>query len=284
MILVADSGSTKTDWGLADRGKLVERIATKGINPFFQSDEDIQMEITERLLPRLAGYRPDAVYFYGAGCAFPEVNERVRVVLTDSLGVPAVVESDLFGAARALCGRQAGIACILGTGSNSCFYDGRVIADRIPPLGFILGDEGSGAALGKQLIGDCLKKQLPEVVREAFHSEYPFTQAEILDRIYKQPFPNRFLAGLSPFLASRLEVPEIRRLVRDAFCLFFMRNVRHYDYRRYPVHAVGSIAYYYRSVLQEAAAETEVTLGRILQSPLEGLAAYHTAGCSEIDR
>lgn len=276
MILIADSGSTKTDWCLVDNGVLVKQIFTKGTNPFFQTEDEISAEVSENLLPYLDTAKVDAVWFYGAGCAFPEKNEIVRAAIARHLDVPIEVGSDLLGAARGLCGRQPGIACILGTGSNSCFYDGKEIVSNVSPLGFILGDEGSGAVLGKMLVGDVLKNQLPAALKEEFLSRYELTPAIILERVYKKPFPNRFLASLSPFLVEHLDVPEIHTLVLNGFKAFFDRNVKQYDYKQYPVHLIGSLAYYYRPVLQEAAEQTGVRLGTIKQSPMEGLISYHS--------
>lgn len=276
MILIADSGSTKTDWCLVDNGVLVKQIFTKGTNPFFQTEDEIRAEVSENLLPYLNTAKVDAVWFYGAGCAFPEKNEIVRAAIARHLDVPIEVGSDLLGAARGLCGRQPGIACILGTGSNSCFYDGKEIVSNVSPLGFILGDEGSGAVLGKMLVGDVLKNQLPAALKEEFLARYELTPAIILERVYKKPFPNRFLASLSPFLVEHLDVPEIHTLVLNGFKAFFDRNVKQYDYKQYPVHLIGSLAYYYRPVLQEAAEQTGVRLGTIKQSPMEGLISYHS--------
>ena len=276
MILIADSGSTKTDWCLVDNGVLVKQIFTKGTNPFFQTEDEISAEVSENLLPYLDTAKVDAVWFYGAGCAFPEKNEIVRAAIARHLDVPIEVGSDLLGAARGLCGSQPGIACILGTGSNSCFYDGKEIVSNVSPLGFILGDEGSGAVLGKMLVGDVLKNQLPAALKEEFLARYELTPAIILERVYKKPFPNRFLASLSPFLVEHLDVPEIHTLVLNGFKAFFDRNVKQYDYKQYPVHLIGSLAFYYRPVLQEAAEQTGVRLGTIKQSPMEGLISYHS--------
>ena len=276
MILLADSGSTKTDWCLVDNGVLVKQIFTKGTNPFFQTEDEISAEVSENLLPYLDTAKVDAVWFYGAGCAFPEKNEIVRAAIARHLDVPIEVGSDLLGAARGLCGRQPGIACILGTGSNSCFYDGKEIVSNVSPLGFILGDEGSGAVLGKMLVGDVLKNQLPAALKEEFLARYELTPAIILERVYKKPFPNRFLASLAPFLVDHLDVPVTHTLVLNGFKAFFDRNVKQYDYKQYPVHLIGSLAYYYRSVLQEAAEQTGVRLGTIKQSPMEGLISYHS--------
>ena len=160
MIIIADSGSTKTDWCVVNHGKQVKRITTEGTNPFFQTEEEISQVVKDKLMPHLDGVKIDAVYFYGAGCAFPEKNEIVHNAIHRHIPVTIEVGSDLLAAARSLCGHKAGIACIMGTGSNSCYYDGKEIVNNISPLGYILGDEGSGAVLGKLLVGDCLKNQL----------------------------------------------------------------------------------------------------------------------------
>lgn len=275
MILLADSGSTKTDWCLAEGGGIILQVKTKGINPFYQTTEEISKEIKTGLVPYLKDYRIDEVYFYGAGCAFPEKNEMVGDALAGYLNAPIAIGSDLLAAAHALCGYEAGIACIMGTGSNSCFYDGKAICDNVSPLGFILGDEGSGAVLGKLLVSDCLKNQLPSDIQTEFFDQFGLTRADILDKVYKQPFPNRFLSGLSPFLLQNIQRPEIRKLVSDSFLSFFKRNVMQYDYRDYPVHIVGSIAYFYRDIIKETAAEIGVTIGQIVQSPMKGLIDYH---------
>ncbi len=275
-ILIADSGSTKTDWCVVEQGHMVSCIRTAGINPFFQSEEEIAQEIRSKLLPSLNGVDIASVAFYGAGCAFPDKNEAVRAAIARYVPVEVEVGSDLLGAARALCGKEAGIACILGTGSNSCQYDGTEIVHQISPLGFILGDEGSGAVLGKLLVGDLLKNQLPSHLKTDFISTYGLSPADVLDKVYRQPFPNRFLAGLSPFLYRHKQEPLIQQLIRDSFSSFFRRNVMQYAYRDYPAHFVGSIAWYYRPLLEEAAHACGIRIGKIIQSPLEGLQAYHT--------
>lgn len=277
MILIADSGSTKTDWCVVLDGTPIKRIGTKGINPFFQSEEEIQQALTSSLLPQLPEGTINSVHFYGAGCT-AEKAPVLRRAIADSLPVIGNIKanSDMLAAARGLCGHEAGIACILGTGSNSCFYDGEAIVSNISPLGFILGDEGSGAVLGKLLVGDILKNQLPPAIKAAFLRQFDLTAPEIIDRVYRQPFPNRFLASLSPFIAQHLEEPSIHRLVLKSFIAFLQRNVMQYDYGQYPVHFIGSVAHCYREILQEAAQETGISIGKILQSPMEGLIEYHT--------
>lgn len=276
MILLADSGSTKTDWCLVDHGQAVLRFNTRGMNPFFQTEDDISLEIEKNLMPQLGNEAVAAVYFYGAGCAFPEKNKIVNDAIVRHIDSEVEIGSDLLAAARALCGKEAGIACIMGTGSNSCFYDGQEIVENISPLGFILGDEGSGAVLGKLLVGDCFKNQLSPALQAKFFKQFNLTRGEILDRVYKQPFPNRFLASLSPFLLQNIREPEVHALVLKAFRAFFKRNVMQYDYKNYKVHLVGSVAYFYQDVLREAAQELGIKLGRIIQSPMEGLLDYHS--------
>ena len=276
-MLIADSGSTKTDWCVILDNTPIKRIGTKGLNPFFQSEEEIQQELTHSLLPQLPEGTIDSVYFYAAGCT-PEKAPTLRRAIADSLPVVGNIKaySDMLAAARGLCGREAGITCILGTGSNSCFYDGKEIVNHISPLGFILGDEGSGAVLGKLLVGDILKNQLSPAIKEVFLKQFDLTVPEIIDRVYRQPFPNRFLASLSPFIAQHLEEPGIRQLVLGSFIAFLRRNVMQYDYTQYPAHFIGSVAHCYKEILQEAAQETGIRIGKILQSPMEGLIQYHS--------
>ena len=277
MILIADSGSTKTDWCMDEKGVAIKRIPTKGMNPFFQSEDEMVEEMKHSLLPELDGKRPEAVYFYGAGCAFDKV-EIVRRAISSvlSLDLAAIeVNSDMLAAARSVCGHEAGIACILGTGSNSCFYNGKEIEANVSPLGFILGDEGSGAVLGKLFIGDLLKNQLPAGLKEKFLERYQLTPADIIDRVYRKPFPNRFLATLSPFISEHITIPEVRQLVKQSFKAFLVRNVMQYDYQHYAVGFNGSVAWYYRDILEEALSETGLKMGIIIKAPMEGLLKYH---------
>ena len=275
MILIADSGSTKTDWCVVENGEFILRFKTRGMNPFFQTEEEIGKEIEAGLLPSLKDFEPSAIYFYGAGCAFPEKNNMIRRAVNRYLSVPVEVGSDLLAAARALCGDQPGIDCIMGTGSNSCYYDGREIVKNVSPLGFILGDEGSGAVLGKLLIGDVLKDQLSPALKDQFLTQYELTPALIMDKVYRQPFPNRFLAGFSPFIREHLDEPAIWELVTRSFLAFFTRNVKQYDYFELPVHLVGSVAWYYQDIFKEIAFDLGIRLGTIARSPMEGLIAYH---------
>lgn len=280
MILIADSGSTKTEWCIADEGQgvSIQTIVTAGTNPYFQSPEEIAGEIKETLCPAIAGYNIKTIYFYGAGCAFPEKNKIIADALHHYIpGARIEVFSDLMGAARSLCGTSPGIACILGTGSNSCLFDGEEITEHVSPLGFILGDEGSGSVLGKILVGDCLKGQLPEYLVNKFMAQYDLTPALILERVYKQPFPNRFLARLSQFLLENIAEQAIYNIVYSGFRSFFIRNVMQYEgFDKYPIHFAGSIAFHYRDVLKEAALSLNLNLGNIEKAPMPGLISFHS--------
>ena len=229
MSLIADSGSTKTAWCLIEDPEHV--IYTQGINPYQQNEEEICAILQHELLPNLisqSSFTPhlSAIHFYGAGCTpekAPIVAQALRQVVSTTATIH--VESDMLGAARGLCGRQPGIVAILGTGSNSCFYDGRNLHPGIPALGYILGDEGSGAYIGKRLVGDILKHQLPDDICQLFFDETHETQANIIQRVYRTSMPNRYLASLSPFCARHREHPAIHDFLLDCFGQFFRRNI-----------------------------------------------------------
>lgn len=277
MILLADSGSTKTDWCLAENGKALKSIKTRGTNPFFQTEDEIAAEIEASLLPELPSNEIDDVFFYGAGCT-AEKQPVLEAALRRHLNVKGRLEvaSDMLVAARSICGHEPGIACILGTGSNSCLYDGEKLVKNVSPLGFILGDEGSGAVLGKNLVGDILKCQLPEHIRQRFEEKFHLTGPEIIERVYRQKMPNRFLASLVPFLAENIEDESIDRFVVENFRRFLVRNIRLYDgWDKLPVGFNGSIAYYFRPQLEKALKAEGMTLGRIIKAPMEGLIEYH---------
>jgi len=278
MILIADSGSTKVDWCVVENGKIVKQVNTKGINPFFQSEEEISNEIQSTLILQLDTQDFDDVYFYGAGCTFDKV-DIVKKAIRKNINVRNEIEvaTDMLAAARGLCGYLPGIACIMGTGSNSCYYNGKNIVENVSPLGFILGDEGSGAVLGKLLVSDLLKNQLTPGLKEKFLEEYGLTVAEIIDRVYRKPFPNRFLASFSPFIVENLDDSSIHDLILNSFKSFLKRNVMQYEnYEKLPVHFVGSIAFHFQEVLTEAITEMNMKLGKIIQSPMEGLIKYHS--------
>ncbi|MBK5721572.1 ATPase [Dysgonomonas sp. Marseille-P4677] len=277
MILLADGGSTKADWRLVDKGQEIKKVITKGINPFFCTHEEISKEIDNTLCPSLNGYNIEEVHFFGAGCANPEKNVIVRNAIADNIKASRIdVNSDLLAAAIGLCGHNSGIACIIGTGSNSCFYDGKSIVENVSPLGYVLGDEGSGAVLGRLFLGACLKNQLTKGLKEKFLSEYNLTPPLILDRVYKQPLANRFLASLSPFILRHIEDGSIYKLVHNALEDFFVKNIMQYDYKNNKVHFTGSVAYHYQDILHKIGTELNIRIGTIAQSPMDGLIAYYS--------
>lgn len=279
MILIADCGSTKIDWCVVNDGKVVEQIFTSGINALLMTEEQIRETLAAELAEKVKGYAIESVYYYGAGCLFDDICANVRRAIAHNVPTAKTIEvhSDLLAAARALCGQNEGIACILGTGSNSCYYNGKEIVDNVSPLGYILGDEGSGAVLGKLLVGDVLKNQLPKELCEKFLAEYDLDRQKIIEGVYKKPAANRFLASLSPFLIKNIEEPAIHRLVLNAFKSFFVRNIENYsNYKSMPVSFVGSVAFYYKDVLAEAAKALDITIGTIIKGPMEGLVKYHS--------
>jgi N-acetylglucosamine kinase-like BadF-type ATPase len=253
------------------------RVKTQGLNPTQQKCEDIVDILTNELKPQLNGNEPQKIFFYGAGCAYPEANSRMRNAL-ESLFLTKDIEinSDLLAAARALCGREEGIACILGTGSNSCYYNGAEIVDNIPPLGFILGDEGSGATLGRLLVNGCLKRQFSQDICKKFFEQYNLDVAKILEKVYREPMPGRFLASLAPFLAENRKNPEIHNMLVNSFVEFFQHNSMAYRKSWLPIHFVGGIAVTFQEEVKVAAESLGLSIGNILGSPMKGLIEFHT--------
>lgn len=276
-ILIADAGSTKIDWALiSDAGDIMGRFATDGLNALLAEMEDAEA-LMRNVRGQLGEHIPDEIHYYGAGCATERICGKMAEALERIGGTPAVsVSSDLLGAARALFGRESGIACILGTGSNSCLYDGEKIACNVPSLGYVLGDEGSGAALGKRLVRDAFKGQLPQTVREKFLDTYQLTLGDILDKVYRSPAPNKFLASLVPFLSDNLWNPYVYSLVLEELTSFIKRNVAMYDgAHSLPVSFTGSIASVFGKLLREAASSQGYHVSDIVGSPIEGLIQYH---------
>ena len=277
MNLIADSGSTKTAWCLSCGNQIIKQFETAGINPFFQTEEEITAQLKETLLPQIVCNDVENVYFYGAGCADPVKNNALGEVLKSVIGAKtAFVASDMLGAARGLLGRERGIACILGTGANSGVYDGEALVKGVYAGGYILGDEGSGGVLGKLLISDWVKKQMPQDIYDALTEEYGLTYLGIVDRVYKQPFPNRWLAQFTKFMSDRRENEYIHNLLVGAFKAFFERNIKQYEeWKELEVGFIGSIAFYFNAELREAAEMCGIKLGKVMQNPIDGLVEYH---------
>lgn len=276
MKIIADSSSTRTEWVLIDGDKVVERAFTQGLNPYFQSRREISHSIRLELPDSFFRRRWEHVYFYGAGCANAEKTKVMELSLVAQFKTPVTVESDLLGAARGLLVREPGIACILGTGSNSCHYDGTKIVKNVRPLGFILGDEGSGAYLGKHFLSDCLKGIAPTTLGEMFYEQFNVTPDEIMDAVYTNPFPNRSLSAYSAFLAQHLDDEYVYHTVYSAFMKFFTRNVAAYRYGELPLCFVGATATTYSEILKKVAADFGVEISKIIDSSMSGLVKFHT--------
>ena len=268
-ILVCDSGSTKADWLYAN-GDSEEAVRTDGINPVRDSGESIN-----RIVTSLPDWKPECIYFYGAGCIEP-YSASVRKALQERFPKALVsVESDLLGAARALFGHEEGIACILGTGSNSCLYKNGQITANVPPMGYILGDEGSGAVLGRQLVSDIVKGQLSQELKDAFMEEFQLTPALIVENVYRKPAANRFLASLCPFLSKHRDYDEIQRLLASEFERFLRRNVLLYNRPDLEIRYVGSISVHFEHELRNVHAKMGLKMGDVLASPVKKMMFFH---------
>lgn len=276
MILVVDSGSTKTEWKILNNGKAGDSIFTAGINPYFLSSEAIY-NLLKVELTSLSSERPEMIYFYGTGCNSETKNNTVREALQHFFNSDEIfIGSDLLGAARSLCQNEPGIACIIGTGSNSCYYDGSSIVSNVSPLGYILGDEGGGAVLGRKLLSAVLKKQIPSEVIDCFFATYKITPAEILENVYMKPFPNRFLGQYAKFISANISVPAMQEIINSSFDEFIRRNVIQYPEAGYlPVSFTGSIAFHFRDYLQALLIKNSLMPGIFSLSPMENLIKYH---------
>lgn len=282
MILIADSGSTKTDWRLIDKKNNSYQFHTIGFNPFFQGPAEIEKELLANLLPPIQKLNLETedklnIHFYGAGCSSEEkcsiVKSAIQRVFPDA---SVFVEHDLLAAARALCGNKKGIAAIMGTGSNSCYYDGKKIISNVASLGYILGDEGSGAYIGKHFIQDYLNKEVPVSISESFDSTYNLSKESILNAIYKEPMPSRFLASFSKFINQHRQEEYFQNLVEFNFTQFFNKHICKYDnHKNVDLSCVGSVAYYYSDTLRAVAENKGVKINKIINSPIEDLTRYH---------
>lgn len=281
MVLIADSGSTKTDWRLVTDNNQVRVIQTDGFNPYYQTAAQILAALQAQLKPFVADEPITDVFFYGTGCTGPAVNhiveDALRSVWPNLQSV--TVNTDMLGAARAAAGHEPGVVCILGTGSNACCYDGKQIIRGIQSLGFWLGDEGSGGYLGKTLVRDFFQERLPDDLREVFRNRYALDRATLLENAYQKPFPNRYFASFTPFLSDHFAHPYVNKLVTDAFLLFLTTYVRRFpESDTWPVHFIGSVAHYFAEPLRQAVKQTGLTMGHILKAPAEQLVEFHKNG------
>lgn len=276
MKVIAESSSTRTEWALVDGDKVVEHAFTSGVNPYFQSRREIshivRLELPEAFFKR----RWDHVYFYGAGCATQEKIKIMESSLVAQFKTPVTVQSDLLGAARGLLVRKPGLACILGTGSNSCLYDGEEIVKNVSPLGFILGDEGSNAYMGKKLIADILRGITPQEITHAFYDRYQIARNVLLDEVYSSVLPQRQLSKYITLLRDHIEHPYVYDLVYRSLMKFFKRNVAFYDYEGNPICFVGSTCVMFEDILRKVAADFGAEISKVTKYSLPGLIEYHS--------
>jgi glucosamine kinase len=280
MILIADSGSTKTDWAcVSPDGSRVIRFRSQGYNPNYISKEDISADVKKNLSEGFPTDEVTEIDFYGAGVTelqYPLMRKALQAVFKNA--TTANIAMDTLASARALLGHKSGFAAILGTGTNTCLYDGENQTLNIDSLGFILGDEGSGAYLGKRMICDFIRGDMPKDVSKIVADKLGKNGDELIDQIYTRPFPNRYCAQFAPFIKENMpKYPYFKDLVEDAFRAFFQDIVSHYpDYRKYKFNCVGSIGYYFRDILESVANDFGMDVDVILQAPMEGLIKYHT--------
>jgi hypothetical protein len=277
MILVCDSGSTKADWKYSNGIDPDGDISTMGFNPVFHKEELITRELRTELLPKLPAETISKIYFYGAGCWDDALKGEVsRALKTLFPHAHVEVEHDLLGAARATCGHDAGISCILGTGSNSCAYDGKNVVDNVTNLGFMVGDEGSGSFLGKMLLRAYYYREMPKDLATLFEEQFPEGKSEILNRVYNQPSPNVYLASFARFMSDQKKHFYIENLVYKAFAEFVDRNVKKYKgHLHVPVHFIGSIAFHFSDILKIVLEERVLTPGKIIKKPIDHLMEFH---------
>lgn len=275
-VLIADSGSTKTDWVLGRKGgEIIQRFQTTGINPYHQPVKEIASIVNEAV--GSLNISPSEVFYYGAGCGQQDNIDLVKGVLKSYMqGAMIDVEHDLLGACRAVSGGKSGIVAIMGTGANTCLFDGENIIDNIPALGYVLGDEGSGAHLGTKLIKMFLHDSLDPDLKVKFQAQYNLSVHDILQSVYQRPNPNRYLASFAPFVYEHIDDKQCVKLVEDSFEeLFELYITRYNGFRDYSFNAVGSVAFHFKAILNKVVAGNGMIPGTILQQPMEGLITYH---------
>lgn len=276
--LIADSGATKAEWCLL-KGKKKKTLFTQGISPYLMTTDEIAKILLKELKPKLKKESITEIYFYGTGCSNPENVKHVRTALKQVFPTTKKIQidHDLMGAAKALCGNEKGVACILGTGSNSCYFNGKKIIKNSPGLGYVLGDEGSGAFLGRKVIQHFLYHTFDEELMARFQAKYNTDRLEILDHIYRKPLPNRYMASFALFLTENRGHYMVENIIEDSLNEFFYNHI--YKYREswlFPIHFTGGVAYAFRDVLKSLCQSYELQLGRILKNPMQGLIEYHS--------
>lgn len=276
-MLIADSGSTKTDWRFIGDNREILSFRSEGYNPYLVSGKQIEESLRKEVLLQMGNMIPSEIFFYGAGCGTDEKKSVLKNALAEIFPSAKIeINTDLLGAARSLCGKEKGTVAILGTGSNSCSFDGENIFENRPSLGYILGDEGSGAALGKELFRLFLYDDLEISLKESFVQRFDLSRAKILEHIYKEPFPNRYLASFSHFIFQHIEHQQCVDMVVKNFRAFFEHHILRYQNAKIvQLHVTGSVGFYFSNLLRRVAEEQGVRLGRISETPISGLLNFH---------
>lgn len=276
MILIADSGGSKTDWRFIDKNGQISQASAPGFNPYYQPVEDLKKSVSEVIVPKIKE-TVSKIFFYGAGVSSAKNQQTIKTAFLEFFPEAQIeIGWDLLAAARALCGHEPGIACIIGTGSNSCLYDGETIIDNVANLGWILADEGSGAYMGKIILVDYLRGKMPSNLAQAFKERYPFSREEFLEKVYQQEKPSAFLGTFTKFIFHHLKEPYCYNLVYNSFSEFYENNVMKYEnYKNLKVHFTGSIAFYFSDILRQVANDKGITVKNILEGPIAGLTLYH---------
>jgi N-acetylglucosamine kinase-like BadF-type ATPase len=282
MILIADAGATKIQWIVLDDQQEHGPFETSGFNPYFMDPALLEEIMEKELIPYLKTEPIREIYYYGAGCSTMQKCGIVEEALKDEFpGAMCDVQHDLLAAARALFNREAGIACILGTGSNSCLYDGNNIIENVTSLGYLFGDEGSGAYLGKLLLLEFLRGRFPENIQSAFNNRYDYSLENILDAVYNKPHPNQFLSSFALFAGEHGKDPFIAQLLERNFTDFFEEQVTKYTgYKDSRVGIIGSVGYHFQDIFRKVAEKYKVEVGEVVQNPIPGLVRYHRTGIS----
>ena len=276
MILIADSGSTKTEWRILKPDGEIIQVRSGGINPYYQDSETIKSSLSQGLNDYL-NLKISQIYFYGAGCSSDHNKAKMRDCFASIYPKAAAeVDIDLVAAARALCGHTPGIACILGTGANSCLYNGEHIIENVPSLGYLLGDEGSGSYMGNKLLGAFMRQELPDAIYDRLRKRFDLSNEAILESVYQKEMPIKYIASFSKFIFQNIKDPYLYELVSNGFKLFFEKNIMRYtDWQNQPVHFTGSVAFYYSNILRQVSNDLGITIRHIVEGPIAGLALYH---------
>lgn len=277
MIAIADGGSTKVDWRIMSDGQDVHTFSSKGYNPFFWKSEAVAKDLLATLPEELDVDQLKEVYFYGSGCSDKSRCEIIEIAFQQVFpNAKIIVEHDLLASARATCGVHAGIACILGTGSNSCEYNGVDITDNVTNLGFLLGDEGSGGDLGKRIVRSYFYREMPEELRVKLRMHTPMAKSAVFDKLYVDKSPNVYLAKFSKFCSNNKEHAFIQQLAKDSFTEFIRRHILKYaGHKNYPIHFIGSVAFHFKPILQEVLDEHDLKMGIIIKKPIDNLVRFH---------